>query len=249
MIRDKTDDANRPYTPQLRETRDFGFMTSPLGKLFGKSPIQPIQQHMQLAQETVQLLCELLAASADQNWSQVSDIHRVINSTTADAAKLRREIRQELPRGLLLAMPRTDLLELLNIQNRVAVCARDIAQPVALRQMQFPPALQAILDTYCSLLAATVGETLRAIRELDELITEGFGKRERKIMEKMLKSISRQARRCDTQQLRLLRHLSKTEGNVPALDAVFYYQIATALAALADACTEVGEQLELLLAR
>jgi len=224
-------------------------MTSPLGKLFSKSPIQPIQQHMQLAQETVQLLCELLAASADQNWSQASDIHRVIESTATDASKLRREIRQQLPRGLLLAMPRADLLELLNIQNRITVCVRDIARPVTLRQMHFPPALQALLDTYCGLLAATAGETLRAIRELDELITEGFGKRERKIMEKMLNSLSRQARRCDTQQLRLLRYLSKIEGSMPALDAVFCYQIAAALAQLADACSEVGEQLELLLAR
>lgn len=182
----------KPYTPQLRETRDFGFMTSPLGKLFGRSPIEPIQQHMQLAQETVQLLCELLAASADQDWTRVAEIHSVIDSTTAEARKLRREIRQHLPRGLLLAMPRPDLLELLDIQNRITVCVREIARPVALRGMQFPPALQTILDKLCSLLAATVGEALTAIRELDELITQGFGKRERRIMEKMLISLERQ---------------------------------------------------------
>ncbi|EED32083.1 hypothetical protein TIGR00153 [gamma proteobacterium NOR5-3] len=239
----------KPYTPQLRETRDFGFMTSPLGKLFGRSPIEPIQQHMQLAQETVQLLCELLAASADQDWTRVAEIHSVIDSTTAEARKLRREIRQHLPRGLLLAMPRPDLLELLDIQNRITVCVREIARPVALRGMQFPPALQTILDKLCSLLAATVGEALTAIRELDELITQGFGKRERRIMEKMLISLERQVRRCDAQQQRLVRQLSKTEDSFPVLDAVFYYQIAAALAQLADACGEVGEQLELLLAR
>ncbi|MFK8042533.1 DUF47 family protein [Congregibacter brevis] len=224
-------------------------MTSPLGKLFGRSPIQPIQEHMQLAQETVQLLCELLAASADQDWNRVAEIHSVIDSTTSDARKLRREIRQQLPRGLLLAMPRPDLLELLDIQNRITVCVREIARPVALRGMQFPKQLQTILDKHCSLLAATAGQALTAIRELDELITEGFGQRERKIMEKMLGSLERQVRRCDAQQQRLVRQLGKTEDSFPVLDAVFYYQIATALAQLADACGEVGEQLELLLAR
>ncbi|WOJ92518.1 DUF47 family protein [Congregibacter variabilis] len=204
---------------------------------------------MQLAQETVQLLCELLAASADQDWTRVAEIHSVIDSTTGEARKLRREIRQQLPRGLLLAMPRSDLLELLDIQNRITVCVREIARPVALRGMQFPSALQTILDKLCSLLAATVGEALTAIRELDELISQGFGKHERKIMQKMLGSLDRQVRRCDTQQQRLVRQLSRTEDSFPVLDAIFYYQIAAALAQLADACGEVGEQLELLLAR
>lgn len=217
--------------------------------LFGKSPIRPIQQHMQLAQEAVQLLCELLTASADRDWARVGQIHSVIDSTAAKAKELRREIRQQLPRGLLLAMPRPDLLELLDIQNRLVLCVRDIARVIALRGMQFPKPLQGILDKHCTLLAATVGEALTAIRELDELITDGFGSQERKIMDKMLSSLARQVQRCDTQQQRLVREIGKSEASVATLDAIFYYQIAATLAQLADACGEIGEQLELLLAR
>ena len=53
-------------------------MASPLGKLLGTSPIKPIQQHMQLAQDSVQGLCELLAACADGDWKRAGEIHRII---------------------------------------------------------------------------------------------------------------------------------------------------------------------------
>lgn len=224
-------------------------MASPLGKLFGKSPILPIQQHMQLAQETVQLLCELLTASSDQDWPRVAEIESLIESTALDARKMRREIRQHLPRGLLLAMPRPDLLELLDIQERIADRVREISRPVALRAMSFPPAIQATLDRLCSLLAATAGEALAAIRELDELIEQGFGKNEHRLMDKILSSLERQVQRCDVQQQRLFRQICKSEDSLPLLDAIFYYQIAAALGQLSDACGEVGEQLDLLLAR
>lgn len=204
---------------------------------------------MQIAQETVQLLYGLIAASADQDWTRVTEIRRVIDSTADDARKLRRDIRRHLPRGLLLAMPRPDLLELLDIQNRIALCACDIARPIALRSMQFPANLQGILDKLCGLLATTVSEALMAIRELDELITAGFGKRERKVVEKLLTSLERNVQRCNLQQQRLLRNLSKTEENLPVLDVIFYYQITATLGELGDACGEVGEQLDLLLAR
>jgi predicted phosphate transport protein (TIGR00153 family) len=224
-------------------------MSNTLGKLFGRSPIAPIQQHMQIAQETVQLLCGLLAASADQDWTRVAEIRRVIDSTAVDARNLRREIRRHLPRGLLLAMPRPDLLELLDVQDRIATCSSDIARPIALRSMHFPADLQAILDKLCGLLATTVSEALTAIRELDELVTSGFGKHERKVVEKLLTSLERNVQRCDLQQQRLLVNLSKTEESLPVLDVVFYYQIAATLGELGDACGEVGEQLDLLLAR
>lgn len=223
-------------------------MSLPLGRLFGKSPIAPIQEHMQLAQETVQLLCEMLAACDDKDWARVAQIHAVIDSTATDARKLRREIRQDLPRGLLLAMPRPDLLELVNIQERIAMAVREIARPIALRNMHFPAQVHGPLDKLCSLLAATVGDALTAIRELDELITEGFGKRERKLIQKLLASLERKGQRCDAQQQRLVAQIAKAEDRLPALDTVIYYQIASALWGLSDACREVGEQLDLLLA-
>lgn len=224
-------------------------MASPLGKLFGKSPIAPIQQHMQLAQESVQLLCEVLTACADADFSRAEELQGVIRDTVADTRELRRDIRRHLPGGLLLAMPRPDLLMLLDIQERIAECAAEACAPVVLRKMRPTGALQRNLDQYCTLLAAAVGEALTAIRDLDEMLTQGFGTRERRVMEKMLAALHKQLARCETQQQKLLRHIVKSEADHDPLESMFHYQIAQHLAALSRALRDLGEQLDLLIAK
>jgi predicted phosphate transport protein (TIGR00153 family) len=224
-------------------------MASPLGKLFGRSPIAPIQMHMQLAQETVQMLCSVLSACADDDFARATELLTLIDGTVAEARQKRREIRQHLPRGLMLAMPRPDLLELLNIQARVADHARACALPLVVREMSIPKPLVKPLDTHASLLAAAADEALTAIRDLDEMLTQGFGQHERKIMEKMLAALDRRLARTATQRRALLTTLSKTEGTLSPLDAMFFYQLFEQFAHLARACADVGEQLELLIAR
>lgn len=224
-------------------------MASPLGKLFGRSPIAPIQQHMQLAQETVQLLCEVLSACADDDFDRAEKLQRVIRETVADTRELRRDIRRHLPGGLMLAMPRPDLLTLLDIQERIAEYAADACGPVVLRRMRFSPALQKSLDQYCSLLAAAVGEALAAIRDLDEMLTQGFGTRERKAMEKMLTALQRQLTRCATQQQKLLREIVRQENTATPVESMFQYQIAGHLEQLARTLRDLGEQLDLLIAK
>jgi uncharacterized protein len=94
-------------------------MASPLGRLFGKSPIAPIQRHMQLAQESVQMLCALLTALGDGEQQRAGEIEALMARVVAEARDRRHDVRTHLPRGLLLAMPRAGLLELVDIQQDI----------------------------------------------------------------------------------------------------------------------------------
>ncbi|GAB5412522.1 MAG: TIGR00153 family protein [Congregibacter sp.] len=223
-------------------------MVSPLGKLLGTSPIAPIQEHMQLAEATVQRVCEILTASGDGDWDVVGTLYADLDDCVDRSKALRRDIRRHLPRGLLLAMPRPDLITLLDVQDRIVVDAQHIADTVALRRTAFTPSLQKPLDRYCSLLASCAAQSLAAIRELDEMLTQGFGKHEQKRMAKMLTSLEREVVRCGRQHRRFFQQICKEENNLPPVDALFYYDICAALKRLTDACGDVGEQLELLVA-
>ncbi|MEM1403861.1 MAG: DUF47 family protein [Pseudomonadota bacterium] len=223
-------------------------MASPLGKLLGTSPIKPIQQHMQLAQDSVQGLCELLAACADGDWKRAIEIHRIIEATVSEASALRLDVRVHMPRSLWLAMPRNDLLGLVDSQQRIAAGVQAIASPLTLRSMVFPAPIQKQIDSVCSLLADCAGQALMAIRELDEMLTQGFGKQERQLVGKMLRRLEKQITRCEKQQRQLFKQICRCEGVVSDLDAMFFYRINDALGALTRDCADVGEQLELLLA-
>ena len=224
-------------------------MASPLGRLFGKSPIAPIQQHMQLAQESVQRICELFAALADEDAGRAAGIHGRLTGTVTEARGLRHEIRGHLPRGLLLAMPRADLLQLVDIQHAILTQALALASPLALRGVTLRGDLRAAVDTWCSHIADAADKALAAIRELDELLELAFVQHERGPVNDALEALRAELGHCDEQHRRVLGVLVASENSLGPVDAALLYTSCAALADLARRCSDVGEQLELLLAR
>ena len=99
---------------------------NPLGNLFGRSPIGPIQEHMQIADQAAQLLPDLIRATAADDWDTAKDAQGNRSAESA-ADKLKRSVRRNLPKSLFLPVPRSDLLELVSIQDQVANTAKDIA--------------------------------------------------------------------------------------------------------------------------
>jgi predicted phosphate transport protein (TIGR00153 family) len=224
-------------------------MASPLGRLFGKSPIAPIQQHMQLAQENVQLLCEFFAALTDEDRQRASDILALLTKSLKQGRELRHGIREHLPRGLLLAMPRADLLDLVDIQQDILQRSQNIATPLAARGLALPDTLHQPIDRLCNVLADAADKALAAIRELDEILEMAFVQRERGPVHEALDKLKQQLSECEEHQHHLLTELVQQEASLAPVDAVLLYGTIGDLADLARRCSEVGDQLELLLAR
>ena len=99
---------------------------SPIGNLFGRSPIGPIQEHMALADQAAQLLPALFRAMAADDWDSAKQVHKDIVSAESEADKMKRSVRKHLPNNLFLPVPRSDLLTLVGIQDHVANTAKDI---------------------------------------------------------------------------------------------------------------------------
>jgi predicted phosphate transport protein (TIGR00153 family) len=220
-----------------------------LGGLFGRSPIAPIQHHMSVAEESVQLLCQLIQACVDGDPPRVSAIYTQLDENTSQANALRRQIRQQMPRGLFLAMSRPDLLLLLEMQERLSDTAQEIARPLSLREMSIPASLHKSLSRLSTLIAACSSQCLTAIRELDELVAEGFGTHERRRIEKMLNSLDKQLLRYGAQYERMFADLVRSEQSLDNLDAFFFYRMTDGLNRLAATCGELGEQLRLIMAK
>ena len=169
---------------------------NPLGNLFGRSPIRPIQEHMQVANEAVQHLPELFRAA----------------EKTAD--RLKRSVRRHLPKSLFLPVPRSDLLSLVAIQDQVANTAKDISMIVMGRSMRFPDKLQPGVQEYTDACAATSQQALVAIQELDELLEVGFSGREVTRVEGMLKELDKLERGTDKLAASLRAQLFRMEQDL-----------------------------------
>ena len=222
---------------------------SPLGNLFGRSPIGPIQEHMQIAEEAAQFLPQLIQASMDDDWERAAHIHAQIISSEREADKLKRSVRRHLPKSLFLPVPRSDLLELVALQDAVANTAKDIGVLMIGRQMRFPAKIEKHVIDFTAACVATVNQALLAIQELDELLEVGFTGREVKRVEAMLKELDKLEGRTDKLAVNLRGRLFKLEADLPPVDVMFYYRVLALLSGIADAAERVGDRLQILMAK
>ena len=222
---------------------------SPLGNLFGRSPIGPIQEHMQIAEEAAQFLPQLIQASIDDDWERAAHIHAEIISSEREADKLKRSVRRHLPKSLFLPVPRSDLLELVALQDAVANTAKDIGVLMIGRQMRFPAKIEKHVIDFTAACVATVNQALLAIQELDELLEVGFTGREVKRVEAMLKELDKLEGRTDKLAVTLRGRLFKLEAELPPVDVMFYYRVLALLSGIADAAERVGDRLQILMAK
>jgi len=221
---------------------------SPLGKLFGTSPIKPLQHHMQLADRSAALLCHLVEAALDGDRSRMDALSLDLEAAAREAQGVATELRQHLPRGLFLAMPRPDLLHLLSAQQQLVDGARRAARSLLFRPLVLPGPARKSMDSLLKRSEGLSTLALDVIESTDELLETGFAGAEARRVERQLDSLRRRVRQSEKQADRLRGIILRGEAGADSLDSAFNYQLVDALDSLAAVCGEIGERLRLLLA-
>ena len=224
----------------------------PINSIFGvfaKSPIKPIQLHIEKVTVCSELLLPFFEASSKNDWVKADEIRKQISQYERDADELKRELRLTLPKGLFMPIDRADLLELVNRQDKIANTAKDITGRTFGRQLQIPAEIHDDFMTYVQRSIDAIKQAKNAIDGLDELLETGFKGREVDIVTKMIVVLEKIEDDTDSLQIKLRRNLLAIEDNYKPVDVMFLYKILEWVGSLADHSELIGTQLELILAR
>ena len=137
--------------------------------VFAKSPIKPLEEHIKKVFDASLLLLPFFDAVFLKDWEQAAEVRKALVALEKDADKLKRDIRVHLPRGLFLPVDRTDLLELVSQQDKIANKAKDITGRVLGRELEIPAPIQVEFKAYLQRCIDAVELACEAINELDEL--------------------------------------------------------------------------------
>ncbi|MCL1144089.1 TIGR00153 family protein [Shewanella gaetbuli] len=217
--------------------------------VFAKSPLKPLEQHIDKVHECAALLIPFFAASEAGNWDEAVKIRKQISTLEKDADSLKREIRLTLPGGLFMPVERTDLLELLTQQDKIANKAKDISGRIIGRQLVLPLPVQEAFNAYLKRCLDAVALAKQAINELDDLLETGFRGREVELVAKMINELDIIEEDSDDLQIQVRRQLYAVENELNPIDVMFLYKIIEWVGGLADLAERVGSRLELMLAR
>ncbi|MCH9696342.1 MAG: TIGR00153 family protein [Gammaproteobacteria bacterium] len=222
-------------------------MANVLANIFGSSPVQPLEKHVDIAYRCAKKLNAFFAAAVSGDWAEAGNVRDEIEQLEHDADNLKKEIRLHLPKSLFMPVPREDLLELLLVQDKIANRTKDVSGIVLGRKLQLPAAIAAQFLEFVDRNIDAAKQARKSVRELDELFTAGFRGAEVALVSGLIEELDRIETDTDDKQAALRGALFKIEKSLDPIDAIFMYQVIELTGEIADMAERVGRRLELLL--
>ena len=161
-----------------------------IGSLFGRSPVRPMQRHMEAAVSCAREVAPLVDAMVAGDLEAIARHHQRIVELEHAADEIKHEIRSHLPKRLLMAVDRRDMLEILDRQDSIADGAQDVAEMAEMRAMIAPEPLKTLLVELTAKVIAACGQAEDIINQLDELVETGFGQNEVAKVEEMISALN-----------------------------------------------------------
>jgi predicted phosphate transport protein (TIGR00153 family) len=216
-------------------------------RLFGRSPIRPMQQHMHAAVACARMVVPLVEAMSSGNAEALPGLRSEIDRLEHEADHLKHEIRSHLPRRLMLAVERRDLLEILDFQDSIADATQDVAELADQRSMLVPESMKQTFRELARRVVDACDAAEKIIDELDELLETGFLGREVERVERMITELSLVESDTDALAETLQRQLFALEDEL-GVSTFFWWQLINLVASMADYAERVGNRLRLLTA-
>ncbi len=217
--------------------------------LFAKSPFKPMQEHMHVVLECVKQVAPLFEALSRDDAEGVRAAERRIDELESQADRLKNDLRAHLPRRLLLPVDRSDLLEILDLQDTIADRAQDIAELLVQRPMQLPETMRGPLLDLVGAVERTCQRGADIIDTLDELVEIGFRGREADRVEHMVDELGALESETDRIGSDLVQELFRLEESLSPVSVMLWYQLIGWVGNLADYAEKVGNRIRLLIAR
>ena len=223
-------------------------MANVLSGIFGSSPVQPLEKHIDIAFRCAKQLREFFDAAVSGDWERAGEVREKIYALEHEADNVKKEIRMHLPKSLFMPVPREDLLELVLVQDKIANLAQDVSGIVVGRKMQIPAEIAEQFIDFVERNIDAAKQARKSVRELDELFTTGFRGAEVDLVAGLIEELDRIETDTDEKQAALRWALFKIESTLNPIDAMFIYKVIELVGEIADMAERVGRRLELLLA-
>ena len=222
-------------------------MANMLANIFGASPVQPLEKHIDICFRCAKKLRPFFAAVIAGDYDRMAEVRLQIEELEHQADDLKKEIRLHMPKSLFMPVPREDLLELLLVQDKIANRTRDVSGVIMGRKMSIP---EPIADKFLEFVDSNIGaakQARKSVRELDELFTAGFKGAEVSLVSELIEELDQMETKTDEQQTVIRSALFEIEKTLDPIDAMFLYEVIEITGEIADMAERVGRRLELLL--
>lgn len=190
-------------------------MRNSILKLFGKSPFEALQTHMQQVAECVALVPSVLKAYKAQDPELVAKLAAQMSEIEHTADILKLEVRNNVGSSILLPISKADILDIVTLQDAIAGKAEDVGFLLTLRQAPVP-------EDFAEPFAHFVERNMICFRsvksitaEFSELLESSFGGSEAKKVRDRIDKVALDEHEIDKLHNQLLQKLFAQADSIP----------------------------------
>ena len=218
-----------------------------ISKLFGKSPFEPLYQHMVKVKECVDLVRPLMDALLQGETKKVKEIAKKIFKAEHYADMVKKDIRSHLPKSIFLPVARGDLLRFLKEQDNIADSAEDLAVMLTLRKTTVPEEMKEDLKDFVNKVLETYEMAMIVSSEIKVLAETSFGGAEAHKVTELIEQVKVKEWEADKAQMNTAKKLFSIEEKLDPVSVVMWMNILKELGTLANHAENAGDQMRVML--
>ena len=220
-----------------------------VAKLFGRSPLTPLQVHMEQVEECVNGIIEILDGFiAGMSHDEICEKAKYVSKLEHNADLVKNDIRNSLPRGLFMQVDRATLMAMLADQDSIADKAEDIGVLLTFKAL---PLIDPLKEHFSDFIEKNV-QAFRVVRkiiaDLDELAEMGFGGEEASRVEQMVDQVALFEHEADVIQRDMLQALFANEDDLSKGEFLLWRNLLRDIGGLSNYSEKLANRVRIMLA-
>ena len=219
---------------------------SAISEVISSSPLAMLDEHVKACAKCVAKLPDYFDAAQAGKWAKAAKVQAEIVDLEGIADDLKRNVRRNMPRGIWMSVSRSDLLELVRMQDTMANHTKDVVGLSLGRELAFPAPLEKSLAKYIKTIVDCLGLGVEVVTATRELSRTAFGARQVKVIMTKSLAVEKLERKSDEMQTKLRSKLKAHEETVSPVDAIFLYQLLSQIGEIANSAEKVAHRAQII---
>ena len=226
-----------------------GFKRVPFERTVRKSPFELLSAHARYVTKTANSLIDAFNSFLNGDEKRFLKIKEEVESLESEADRIKGNIRNHLPKSILMPVDRTMFLMLLSEQDKIIDNIQDIIEWIYMRNRPPREELSENVRELFNQVERTVAAYEKAIGNLKDLVDSSFSEKERSETKEAIWEVHRQESICDSIERSLTKKIFDMEDRMSAGEILHLTKLVMLLGEVANRAENAADRLRALMAR
>ncbi len=223
----------------------MSYLRATIYSIFGKSPFEDVVKHGEAIYEVVKEAKNVFELFIEGRYEELEEAYKKVHEKEHNADRIKMRVYSELPKNIFLPVARSDIIELVDMQDKVADRAEDVIKLITFTRIEsIPEEIFIKMKEMMELSLESVKVLKDAIEEVSILLKSSFGKKEREKMIKITKEVSKKEHIVDLKEYEVKKELYNLQ--IDPFIKVHLKEIITEIGRISDFAENTADILRLI---